>query len=68
MQEGTLAGAVFPYDAEIVACQELKVEVLENGSSIVAGTEILTSELSHKPTSLAQCFFQHGKVFLQSAS
>ena len=50
--KGTLAGAVFPYDAEIVACQELKAEVLENGSSIVAGTEILTSELSHRPTSL----------------
>ena len=50
--KGTLAGAVFPYDAEIVACQELKAEVLENGPSVVAGTEILTSELSHRPTSL----------------
>ena len=46
------AGAVFSYDAEIVACKELKGEVLENGLPIVADTEPLTSELSHRPTSL----------------
>ena len=50
--KGALAGAIFPYDAEVVACQELKGEVLENGLPIVADTEPLTSELSHRPTSL----------------
>ena len=50
--KSTLAGAIFPYDAEVVACQELKGEVLENGLPIVADTEPLTSELSHRPTSL----------------
>ena len=55
--KGTLAGAVFSYDAEIVACKNLKIKVLQNGLSIVADAEILTGELSHRPTSLTQCLF-----------
>ena len=50
--KGTLAGAVLPYDAEIVARKDLKIKVLQNRSPIVADTEPLTSELSHRPTSL----------------
>ena len=39
--KGTLAGAVFSYDAEIVACKNLKIKVLQNGLSIVADAELL---------------------------
>ena len=62
--KGTFAGAVFSHDAEVVARKDLKIKVLQNGLPIVADAELLTSELSHHPTPLTQCLFQHGKVLL----
>lgn len=51
------------------ACKDPKAEILQNGLPIIADAEILTSELSHRPTSPTHAllfstdrFFHHGEV------